>query len=144
MDLAYSQLNDVLSFSTRILSFLGGHSIPDFKSGATIDDLKTYEFASLPIKASWQPDEYRSISLRAYNLCVACNVSLFSGWEPEEFTLRLLRRRHGNRHFGVHIEDGRISGYLDPLLEDDIARQWRVVAKLIPSFPVVGFSERLA
>jgi hypothetical protein len=75
---------------------------------------------------------------------VACNVSLFSGWEPEEFTLHLLRRRHGNKHFGVHIEEGRIAGYLSPEFEAEVAGQWNEIAKLLPKFPFIGFSERLA
>jgi hypothetical protein len=127
-----------------VISFLGGKPVPDFKAGAKIEDLKTTEWSQYPIKSSWQPDEYRAITLRVYNLCVACNVSLFSGWESEEFTLRLLRRRHGNKHFGVHIEDGRIAGYLSPEFETEVARQWNVIAKLLPSFPCISFSERLA
>jgi hypothetical protein len=147
--LAYSQLNEIVTKSMKIISFLGGKLIPDFKAGAKIEDLKTTEWSpfsrsQFPLKSSWQPDEYRAISLRVYNLCVACNVSLFSGWEPEEFTLRLLRRRHGNKHFGVHIEDGRIAGYLSPEFETEVARQWNEIAKLLPKFPLISFSERLA
>ena len=142
--LAYSQLSEIVSKSMTIISFLCGKSIPDFKAGAKIEDLRTAEWSQFPLKSSWQPDEYRAISLRVYNLCVACNVSLFSGWEPEEFTLRLLRRRHGNKHFGVHIEDGRIAGYLSPEVETEVAAQWNEIAKLLPTFPFISFSERLA
>jgi hypothetical protein len=127
-----------------IISFLAGKPIPDFKARFKIEDLKTTEWSQFPLKSSWQPDEYRTISLRVYNLCVACNVSLFSGWEPEEFHLHLLRRRHGNKHFGVHIEDGRIAGYLSPEFNTEIAKQWNEIARLLPKFPLISFSERLA
>ena len=142
--LAYSQLNAIVTKSMTIISFLCGKSIPDFKAGAKIEDLRTAKWSRFPLKSSWQPDEYRAISLRVYNLCVGCNVSLFSGWEPEEFTLRLLRRRHGNKHFGVHIEGGRIAGYLSPEFEREVAAQWNEIAKLLPEFPFIGFSDRLA
>jgi hypothetical protein len=105
--------------------------------------LKDQEWNSLPINTTWQAPEYRDISLRVYNLTVACNVSLFSGWEPEEFTFRLLRRRHGHKHFGVHLRERRVTGYLNSRMEGEIARQWCEVRKLLPAFPDVKFDERV-
>jgi hypothetical protein len=102
------------------------------------------EWDGFPLKTSWQPAEFGPLSLRIYNLSVACNVALFSGWESEEFTLRLLRRRHGNKHFGVHFHDRRVAGILSAEIEDSICQQWTQIATLLPSFPVVNFSERLA
>lgn len=102
-----------------------------------------HEWGSFPISASWQASEYRRLSLRIYNISVGCNVSLFSGWEPEEFTLRLLRRRHGHKHFGVFLRERRIAGYLSNTLEDDITHQWDQIHAILPSFPDVKFAERL-
>jgi hypothetical protein len=128
-----------------VISFLCGKSIPKLKE---TDGLKmiaeTKWDDKFPVQASWQGNEYRPLSLGIYNLSVACNVSLFSGWETEEFTLRLLRRRHGNKHFGVHIHDGRIAGFLSAELEERLSYQWAKFASLLPSFPAVKFSERLA
>lgn len=81
--------------------------------------------------------------MRTYNLTVACNVSLFSGWESDEFTFRLLRRRHGHKHFGVHMRERRVTGYLNSTIEDEIGRQWGEVIKLLPSFPDIKFNERV-
>ncbi len=70
-------------------------------------------------------------------------MSLFSGWEPNEFTLQLLRRRHGHKHFGVHLRENRVTGYLSPSLEEEIARQWDQVRKILPSFPDIKFRDRI-
>ena len=102
------------------------------------------EWSDFPIEARWQRGIHRPLSISAYNLSVACNVSLFSGWEADEFTLKLLRRRHGDRHFGVHIDDKTVTGFLPARLEEEISRQWTRIPILMPSFPYLNFSERVA
>ena len=117
--------------------------LPDFKSDAEIDALEDRDWGALPIRADWQAPEYRPVSLRTYNLTVACNVSLFSGWESEEFTLQLLRRRHGHKHFGVHLRERRVTGYLTLEIEEEMCRQWDALQTLLPAFPDVKLKERL-
>eukprot|EP00934_Nitzschia_sp_Nitz4_P001289 Nitzschia sp. Nitz4//scaffold3_size479765//87037//91885//NITZ4_000034-RA/size479765-augustus-gene-0.7-mRNA-1//1//CDS//3329550560//1289//frame0 len=140
-EISYSKLYDVLECGRKIASFFcGGPSIPDFKSEVGKVNLFEKEWGTLPIEASWQDASLRQLSLRVYNLTVACNVSLFSGWEADEFTLNLLRRRYGHKHFGVHLrDDHRLTGFLPDTLEAEIARQWDLLYKVLPNFPDVKF-----
>lgn len=101
------------------------------------------EWGSFPVASSWQSSDCRAISVAIYNLAVGCNVSLFSGWEREEFTLKLLRRRHGNKHFGVHIHDRRITGFLSVAQELEISRQWKQLKPFLPAFPELNFDDRI-
>jgi hypothetical protein len=103
------------------------------------DGTKTF-----PVQSSWQSAELRMISICAYNFAVACNVSLFSGWESEEFTMKILKRRCGkNRHFGVHIGDRRLAGCLPRTVEDELSRQWESMAKMQPTFPKLDFAGKM-
>lgn len=141
--LSYSCLKDIVEQSRTIVSFLCGKKIPEFSLEGKIDVVADREWVGFPI--DWaQPEAYRPLSLRTYNLIVGCNVALFSGWEPDEFTLRLLRRRHGNKHFGVHFNDRRVAGILSNEIEDEVCKQWDQLATLLPLFPAVNFSKRLA
>jgi hypothetical protein len=66
-------------------------------------------FRSFPLPCLWQTSLHVKISLRAYNLCVACCVSAFSGWEPSEFNLDNLRSSEGN-FFGVTLDGQWVAG----------------------------------
>lgn len=137
-------LKSILEQATILVSFLCGDSIP-FLGGASDESMKCLMSSlSFPIDASWQPNEYRTLSIRAYNLSVGCNVSLFSGWENEEFTLKLLRRRYGHRHFGVHIRERRIAGCLPSVVEEELVQQWNKLGELEPAFPVLNVAEKLS
>ncbi len=97
-----------------------------------------------PVLSSWQSTEHRMISIRVYNFAVACNISLFSGWESEEFAMKTLKKRHGyNRHFGVHIGDRRLAGCLPPSIEDELNRQWKLWAETQPVFPTLDFETKM-
>jgi hypothetical protein len=142
-ELAYSDLHKVFEESRIIVSQLCGYSISDLKSRIDSESVVEKDWGQFPVDSSWQSNELKAISLAVYNLVVGCNVSLFSGWEPEEFTLKLLRRRHGNRHFGVHIHDRRITGFVSQALEVEISRQWGQLSKFLPSFPSLDFDKRV-
>jgi hypothetical protein len=145
--IAYSDLTSAMSTVMKVLSYLSGGTVPhELQVGTPIDEsMKTRAWGtSYPVDAKWQPDGFRSISLRSYNLCVGCNVSVFSGWEPEEFTFRLLKRKYGERHFGVHIEDGLVSGCLKPSDEREIASQWQEMAVLLPTLPEFDYNSHLS
>jgi hypothetical protein len=142
-NISYSLLKNILEQTTILVSFVCGESIP-FLGGASDESMRCLtESQSFPISSSWQPREYRALSIRSYNLSVGCNITLFSGWENEEFTLKLLRRRYGHRHFGVHIRDRRIAGCLPSAIEEDLIRQWSSLAELEPVFPVLNITEKL-
>jgi hypothetical protein len=143
-ELSYSILKSTLEQVIILVSFLCGDSIP-FVGGASDETMRCLrESRPFPIGTSWQPNEFRTLSIRSYNLCVGCNVTLFSGWENEEFTLKLLRRRYGHRHFGVQIRDKRIAGCLPSRVEKLLRQQWDKLAELEPSFPVLNVAEKLS
>lgn len=140
--ISYSMLKSILEQITILVSFICGESIP-FLGGAPDESMRCLmESPKFPVNASWQPREYRTLSIRSYNLSVGCNITLFSGWENEEFTLKLLKRRYGNRHFGVHIRDRRIAGCLPSAIEEELMRQWSRLAELEPAFPVLNIGEK--
>lgn len=143
-ELSYSKLHDTLEQSRIILSQLCSHPIRDLKDPGSMEIVMEKEWGVFPVASSWQSSECRAISVTVYNLAVGCNVSLFSGWEREEFTLKLLKRRHGNKHFGVHIHDRRITGYLSVAQELEISRQWSQLKTLLPPFPELNFDERIS
>jgi hypothetical protein len=142
--LPYSSLNKIVENSRIVISFLCRNPVPGLREADKAAKLSDIQWTEFPVEASWQENDHRPLSLSVYNLSIACNVSLFSGWEPEEFTLKLLRRRHGHRHFGIHIHDKRVTGFLPPVLETEVSNQWTKMASMIPSFPRLKFVDRIA
>jgi len=98
---------------------------------------------SFPISHEWQEEEHKSISLRVYNLCVACNVSAFSGWERDEFSMSHLQRRNGSKFFGIKIGGEYVSGYLDENVEIELSNQWKLVDSSISNAPLLDFESSL-
>jgi hypothetical protein len=142
--LSYSSLNKIVENSRIVISFLCRNTVPSLKEAENTDKLPGINWTEFPVQASWQEKVHRPLSLSVYNLSIACNVSLFSGWESEEFTLKLLRRRHGHRHFGIHIHDKRVTGFLPTVLETEVSNQWAKIASMMPYFPKLNFLERVA
>ena len=127
--------------SRVIISLLCKHQVTDGQPSN--EKIAEKEWGEFPIHLE-QSSECRAISVATYNLAVGCNVSLFSGWEKEEFTLKLLKRQFGNRHFGVHIHGRRMAGLLSATQEEEMSYQWSELETLMPSFPVLRFQERIA
>jgi hypothetical protein len=143
-EISYSALKNLVDQCTTIVSYLCGNSIPELnnidESEMTLLDGTT----TFPVQSSWQSAELRMLSICAYNFAVACNVSLFSGWESEEFTMKILKKRYGeNRHFGVHIGDRRLAGCLPRTVADELSRQWESWAKMQPTFPKLDFAGKM-
>lgn len=150
-DLSYSTLCRIHDVARRVVSYISRTNIRDLKAGIDGGDhgqqlghLRDKKWTEFPISTEWQAPEYRPISLSIYNLSVACSVSLFSGWESEEFTLKLLRRCYGNKHFGIRTQKKRVTGILPPGTEERLEYQWNEVATFLPEFPVLEFQKRLA
>lgn len=143
-ELPYSTLNHLVDQCTVILSYLCGHSIPQLndinKQGTPfLEGAECY-----PVQSSWQSAELRMLSICTYNFAVACNVSLFSGWEKEEFTMKVLKKRCGqNRHVGVHIRDRRLAGFLPKTVEQYLNQQWESYTEMQPAFPKLDFAGKL-
>jgi len=93
---------------------------------------------SFPLPASWQNSFHEKISLRAYNLCVACCVSSFSGWEPSEFNLDQLRTTDVN-FFGVTLEGPCVAGFLPKHVASAVAEQWEYMQGILPDLEVLPF-----
>jgi hypothetical protein len=100
---------------------------------------------SFPFSSSWQDNITRSLSLRVHNLCVANSVALFSGWEENEFTLDLMKRKRKNNYFGITLNEGRIVGYLDADSSSRLAEAWLAADAVVETtIDVVGSLRKAA
>jgi hypothetical protein len=88
------------------------------------ESLYNTEWTTFPISSSWQSGRDRLLSLRAYNLCVANSVSLFSGWENMEFNLDLMQRKRKNNYFGITLREGKIIGHLTSDIKQQLSEAW--------------------
>jgi hypothetical protein len=104
----------------------------------------TSAFTVPPFSASsWLSPDLAALALRSFNLCAGFNITLFSGWEPEKFSLRLLRGTTFN-YFGVSVENSVFAGYLTPSHERELAEQWEMATALAPPLGrALDFSEKL-
>lgn len=100
------------------------------------------ELKTFPFPTSWLSADLSSLSLRAHNICVASNVSLFSGWENEQFTVRLLRGQKDN-FFGVDMDGGVTAGHVSESVEDALTHQWDLVRQLVGTSLPFDFKTKL-
>jgi hypothetical protein len=123
---------------TRLISVL--YNSPSL---TLADDVlrSTGAFAVPPLSASsWLSPDLGVLALQSFNLCAGFNITLFSGWEPEKFSLRLLRGTTFN-YFGVSVENSVFAGYLTPSHERELLEQWEMVTALAPSL-VFDYGEK--
>lgn len=115
------------------------------KSQSSDDFMKDLRAEEFPIPHKWQNSVQRAISLRTYNLCVGCNISAFSGWERDEFTLSHVVIRSSVSYFGIKVRGNYVSGYLtDNEAEGELSDQWKHVYALCPGImPEVDFDSSL-
>ena len=97
-----------------------------------------------PISCNWQSLDLEFLSRRAYNLCVSCNVTAFSGWEKKEFTLSAMKRKRGASYFGVRVQGVQVTGHLHRKTELQLSHQWKLVEKLIPTLNCLDFDRGVA
>jgi hypothetical protein len=89
---------------------------PSAKPGGSI---KYETWKTFPLPNDWQTDFETKLSTKAYNLCVSCCVSAFSGWEKEEFSVDKLRSRDDDTNlFGVTFANGRVAGEFSYVTSD--------------------------
>jgi len=94
--------------SRHLVSTIFQAESPSFKPGGSI---KYDTWKSYPLPNDWQTDFEKKLSTKTHNLCVACCVSTFSGWETEEFSVDKLRSRDDDTNlFGVTFANGRVAG----------------------------------
>jgi hypothetical protein len=139
----YSTLKTIVDQCTTIVSYLCGNSIPDLKN-INESEIAFVDGEKFPVESSWQSAEFRMLSICTFNFAVACNVSLFSGWESEEFSMKVLKKRFGdNRHFGVHIGDRRLAGCLPRTAQDELRRQWESWDAMQTAIPKLDFCGKM-
>ncbi|KAL9188503.1 hypothetical protein ACHAXT_006881 [Thalassiosira profunda] len=122
-------LLDSLAKSRLLISKIchAGHASSLPPKNPTVESLQSF-----PLPCSWQTSLHKKLSLTAYNLCVACCVSSFSGWEPAEFNLDQLGHSEIN-FFGVSFEGSSAAGFLPGSVVSMIAEQWDLLHTLLPN-----------
>ena len=107
------------------------------KTVSTVGSLRSF-----PLPCHWQTSFHEKLSLTTYNLCVACCVSAFSGWEPSEFNLDNLRDRGAN-FFGVSLEGECVHGFVANSVAFSVAEQWELLSTLFPELERLPFERYL-
>ncbi len=115
--------------------------IPDndgISPGTTTMMVETWR--DFPVPSNWQSDDNHIILSRTvYNLAVSCNVSSFSGWEKDEFTLKLLKKNRRETFFGVNVDGDIVEGCLDQDNERYLSEQWQIIENIIPTLCNIDF-----
>jgi hypothetical protein len=102
------------------------------------------QWTVLPITSNWQTEDEREMSIRAYNLVVACCVTSFSGHEREEFNLNLLKRNPGgSSYFGISMHEGRVSGPINSDIEMKLQQLWMNLCQHVPFAASLDLSSSL-
>lgn len=98
---------------------------------------------TFPLPNKWQDALHISMSVRTYNLCTACCVSSFSGWNPHEFCLDQLKAIESISFFGVTMDNPTLSGFLPPFLESEVSEQWDLLGSILPEMEALDFDKEL-
>ena len=115
------------------------NAAPKVAETSNVDTWRTF-----PLNHRWQNSFHEKISLRAHNLCAACCVSSFSGWEPSEFNLDTLRAVDGpTNFFGVTLEGESVAGFLPKAVASIVAEQWYHISAILPDLEVLPFESHL-
>ncbi len=126
-------LIDILSRLRTAICWFCQTSIPNLDDSFSSTSMgSTESWRYFPIPSDWQTEELKILSKRTFNLCVSCNVSAFSGWEKDEFDLKLMRRNKKSSFFGCNIKGTHVTGYFDPDKERELSSQWELVETLLP------------
>ena len=132
-------LLDKLKTGVSLICHIDMHDLYASKSS-----LMTECWRYFPIPSSWQTDDHSIMSRSAYNLCVGCSVSSFSGWEKDEFTLNLMKKGRKETFFGVHVQGTQVAGYVSNENEARLSTQWKVIEKLVPTLCSLDFDNAAA
>ena len=140
-DIKHETMSDLLAKLRHFISLIC--NIPSLAQD-TVTNLEVLDLGdSFPIPHQWQTNAQKLISLRVYNLCVSCNVSAFSGWESEEFSLNHLQKGNEPSFFGIKVGGEHVAGFVDQQFEDDLSSQWKLVDSLLFNAPLLDFDSSL-
>mmetsp|Transcript_56654 Transcript_56654/g.84270 ORF Transcript_56654/g.84270 Transcript_56654/m.84270 type:complete len:1109 (+) Transcript_56654:520-3846(+) len=104
----------------------------DTNENSTADKSALDSWKKFPLPCDWQSAFHRALSIRLLNLCIGSIVSSFSGWEKEEFTLNLMKRREDSNYFGVKVRGMQVAGHANSEEEVELSQQWAIATKLLP------------
>ncbi len=123
----------------KLVSILSGDNLTVADNvQRSANDLKT-----IPFTSSWLTSDLTSLSVRTHNICVAPNVSLFSGWQKEQFSDRMLRGE-SIKYFGVDVQDVNLSQAMFLSLQKKfLEEQWKLVCELVGASLSFDFSAKL-
>lgn len=140
-DITQSSLENIYTHILRAVSHICDHDGLDLTLDCKDDVLELLSEA--PFAVSWMSSSHEVIALRSYNMCVAKNVSFFSGWEKGEFAEQLLRYREVPNLFGVTTADSRTSGFVGLSLEIELEQVWHVMHSIVPETSAFDFRNQL-
>lgn len=124
---------DLLSKIKPVVSLLTGVAENEIIETDEVEPLVAADsWTEFPLPNQWQSFCQDAISRLAYNLCVSCDVSRFSGWSADEFRLSSLRKRGGRKYFGVNISGERVVGHVSSETEIELFHEWDRMGKLMP------------
>jgi hypothetical protein len=135
-----AKLDGSLSRVLQVVAVISGESYISFteKADATSPDL-----SSFPLTSTWLSSDLEALAKRAFNLCVGLNVTHFSGWEMDSFSLRLLSGKSIRDFLGITFNDGPIAGFLLPTVEEELVAQWEFVRKRYAKPVSFSFHDKL-
>ena len=127
-----STLEEVSNESDRVIAWLCGTGHAANSADEAFNSTRIMNWKSFPISSTWQSPKQKAMSLRCYNLCVAHNVSHFSGWDLHEFSLGLINQKGSSdaAYFGLHLEGEVVSGFLPATVEQELMHQWNRLSEL--------------
>ena len=112
-------------------------------NNSSLDSNVSASWKSFPLPCEWQSPFHKNISILAYNLCVGCCVSSFSGWTAEEFNLDQLHTRDDSNIFGVNMEGSYVAGFLSNDATVALSRQWENIHDILPNLEPLRFDALL-
>lgn len=102
------------------------------------------QLVNLPFSTTWLSDNshLKRLSLRTYNMCVARNLALFSGWEKGEFTPDYMRQKARTAFCGVSCENV-VAGYVGTAIECKLSYLWDMFGNAVPTAKAFDFASEL-
>jgi hypothetical protein len=131
---------NILNHSFEIVSVLCGNA------NLTITDTIVRlvpDLLVLPVHSTWLSPDLEALANMAINLCIGINVSYFSGWALESFSMRLMSGSGARNFFGITTDEGPIFGYLAEFVEEELAEQWELITTRYSSKVALNFTEKL-